>query len=626
MVRYNETDINKIRDATDALALVREYAPDLRMKGREYWACCPFHKEKSPSFKVDPNSGRWHCFGACGEGGDVFSFVMKTQNLSFPEAVKLLADRAGIEIAIDPQAQKEAGRRKRLLAVCSDTVDFYATYLRRSPAADAAAARDYLSRRGFGSDIATQWKLGYAVGKGELVRHLRTKGHRDEDMVAANVAMHSHYGKGLQDRFFKRLIFPISDAQGQAIAFGGRVLDNSEPKYINSSETPLFNKSRNLYGLDHAKRSMHTEKTVLVVEGYTDVIALSKAGFEYCVATLGTALTAQHVKILSRTVNRVVYIFDGDEAGMRAADKASEHIDRSLSPEYSASPVNLDVVCLPQGADPADLMESETGKAQFTQLLLEAKPLIEFALDRRLGRWDLSRPEERVKALNDSVIVLAPLKGSMLAGGYANYVADSLTRAGGDVTEAQVLEALEDARPSRPSSDQYGIAEAEQGLRFADTFSAGGNDAAGASGLSQLTPTELMERELLALMIVAPAARDYILQNQNLSPFTHPMYRAAYDKIAEFAHKEADYSVKLLDEDIPGMAQLVTAYDFEGSGESVRDLADSLLYRLRESALERKIRIIRSDLQRDNENSKVYLEALTAASQELHQIREKRFQ
>ena len=630
MSRYSEEDITKIRDATDALSLVREYAPDLRPKGRDYWACCPFHKEKSPSFKLDPHSGRWHCFGACSEGGDVFEFVMKTQNITFPESVKFLAERAGIEIAVDPRAQAEAGKRRRLLAVCADTTDFYAHYLHKSPASDAAAARAYLSRRGFSSEVASQWKLGYAPGRGALVQHLRSKGHHDNDMVVANVAMRTRGGKGLNDRFFNRLVFPISDAQGQTIAFGGRVLDNSEPKYLNSSETPLFHKSRNLYGLDQAKRSMHAEKTVLVVEGYTDVIALYKAGFQHSVATLGTALTAQHVKILSRTVNRIVYIFDGDEAGLRAADKAAEHIDQSLSPEYSASPVNLDVVCLPQGSDPADLMESEAGQTQFKQLLKQAKPLIEFALDRRMGRWDLSRPEERIKALNDSVQVLAPLKGTIIASGYATYIADVLMRAGGDITEAQVLETLARARPlpKMPAAHE----QSEEDVRV-PRGNAAASRATAVDKLPQLTQTELMERELLALMIVVPAAREYVLASQSDSPFTHPMYRAAYDKLCELQQMERGVSkdklLSELDAAIPGMAQLVKAYNFEDADDEVRTMADALLYRLRESALMRRIRIIRSDLQKSDEQSdahKVHVQALAQASQELHRIRARRFQ
>ena len=613
MARFKEEDITKIRDTIDVLSLFREYAPDLRPKGRDYWACCPFHREKSPSFKVDPHTGRWHCFGACSEGGDVFEFVMKSQNITFPDAVKLLAERAGVEITLDPRAQAEAGKRKRLLAVCADTADFYANYLKRSPAADAAAARDYLARRNMGLELATKWKLGFAPGKGTLVQHLRELGHRDKDMIEANVAMVAYSGKGLQDRFFARLIFPISDAQGQTIAFGGRVLDNREPKYINSSATPLFNKSRNLYGLDQAKRSMHTEKMVLVVEGYTDVIALHEAGYSYCVATLGTALTAQHVKLLSRTVNRIVYIFDGDASGMEAASKAAEHIDQSLSPEYSASPVNLDVVCLPEGSDPADLMQSDEGKATFEQLLGDTTALIEFALSRRLANWNLNRPEERIKALHDSVSALAPLKGTMLASDYANYIADQLTRAGGDVTDTQVLEALDAASPARPqqADDAQEVVVVDKGK------------------LPNLTPTELSERELLALMILIPAARDYVFQSLKENPFTHPMYRAAYDKLRQLVSESVTGESLLLalDESIPGMAQLVVAYNFEESGDEVRTLADNLLYQLRESALMRKIRIIRGDLQKGNEeDNKTHLEALAAASKELHRIREKRFQ
>jgi len=623
MARYTEEDISKIRDATDALSLIREYAPDLRPKGRDYWACCPFHREKSPSFKVDPHTGRWHCFGSCSEGGDVFEFVMKSQNIPFPEAVKFLAERAGIEIALDPRAQAEAGKRKRLLAVCADTADFYASYLRRSPAADAALARDYLTRRKMGSELATKWNLGFAPGKGTLVQHLRKTGHSDADMIAANVALSGYSGRGLQDRFYARLIFPISDAQGQTIAFGGRVLDDREPKYINTSATPLFNKSRNLYGLDQAKRSMHSEKMVLVVEGYTDVIALHEAGYSYCVATLGTALTAQHVKLLSRTVNRIVYIFDGDASGVEAASKAAEHIDQSLSPEYSASPVNLDVVCLPEGADPADLMQSDEGKLVFKQLLEDSTPLIEFALGRRLDKWDLSRPEERIKALHDSVSALAPLKGTMLASDYANYIADKLTRAGGDVTDAQVLEALSVASPARPHVDS----QADDQIDTDGQQAYSQNEISGTAAGLKLTPTELIERELLALLVLVPAAREYISSTQKDSPFTHPMYRAAYDKLLELAARGESQPLPALDESIPGMAQLVVAYNFEESSDEVRTLADNLLYQLRESALERKIRIIRSDLQKgDEKHSKTHLEALAEASKELHRIRDRRFQ
>jgi len=633
MARFSDEDISKIRDATDSLNLIREYAPDLRPKGRDYWACCPFHKEKSPSFKVDPHTGWWHCFGACSDGGDIFNFVMKTQNVSFPEAVNILADRAGIEVAVGPRAAAEAGRRKRLLAICSDTANFYTTYLMRSPENDAAQARDYLSKRHLGSEVATKWKLGYAPGRGALVNHLRKKGHSPKDMIAANVAMDSRSGAGLKDRFFARLMFTICDAQGQAIAFGGRVLDNTDPKYINSSATPLFDKSRNLYGLDQAKKAMHSEKSVLVVEGYTDVIALHKSGYENSVATLGTALTAQHVKILSRTVNRIIYIFDGDEAGLRAADKAAEHIDKSLSADYSASPVNLDVVCLPQGLDPADLMDSKEGQAQFKQLLANAKPLIEFAIDRRLKHWDLQRPEERIKALNESVSVLAPLKGTILASDYANYIADALTRAGGDFTEAKVLEALEKVRavPQSNLAPEYEGPLDHGGETPSEGAAASATRVSSLDKLPDLSPAELTERELLAFIIMVPAARDYLFAQQIDNPFSHPMYRAVFESLQHLIQAGArqENLVSKLDESVPGVAQLVVAYNFEGQDNggnaSVKETTDGLLFRLRESALERTIRIIRSDLQKGGEESKDHLQALVEASMELRDLRNRRY-
>jgi len=633
-MRYSEADIAKIREATDLVNLIRPHS-DLRQKGRDLWGCCPFHKEKTPSFKVNPDSGFWHCFG-CGEGGDAFGFVMRTESLSFPEAVTFLADKANIQIQKDPRAAAIAGQRQRLYAICADTAAYYMDYLHKSKTNSAAAARDYLSRRGFGSTVASQWKLGFAPGGQALVQHLRSRGHRDDEMVAANVAVRQSRGQRggqssgnggeLRDRFFERIIFPISDVQSRVIAFGGRVLDDREPKYLNSSETPLFHKRRNLYGIDLAKPSMHEHRLVLVVEGYTDVIALHKAGHAYSVATLGTALTSQHVKALSRTVNRIVYVFDGDEAGMRAADKAAEHIDRSLSPEFAASPVKLDVVCLPAGADPADLMEDSDGQAQFAALLDDSTPLIEFAINRKMDKWDLSRPEERPRALNDSLSVLTPLKGTMLVRHYAEQIADRLSRSGDSITEKQVLDALEQTRERASGALDDGPDEGEV-AEFTGRANTSGVGAAGMDVLPRLNAVELIERELLVLLLVSPGARNYVLESLQSPPFSHPMYRVAYEEMSRLKKEGTSDGdiVTALDVSVPGVAQLITEYNFEDAGKDACALTDSLLFRLRESALERKIRLIRSDLQRGG-NTKDLLEDLAVASQELHRIRAQRFQ
>ena len=615
MARYSEEDISKVREATDVVSLVRERV-DLRQKGREFWGCCPFHKEKTPSFKVNPDTGLWHCFG-CGEGGDAFGFIMRTDNLSFPEAVAYLADKAHIELVVDPQAAAQAGRMKRLRAICEDTATYYADYLHKSKTPAAVEARRYLAGRDFGSEIALKWRLGYAPGRGKLIEYLRSKGHRDDDLVTANVAMRS--GAGLRDRFFERVMFPITDVQGRAIAFGGRILGSGEPKYLNTSETPLFHKRQNLYGLDHAKQSLITEKTALVVEGYTDVIALHRAGHSSAVATLGTALTAKQVAVLSRYVDRIVYLFDGDEAGLRAADRAVEYIDQSLSPEFAATPVKLDVALLPMGNDPADMMDSPEGQQQFAQVLKDATPLLEFAINRKMDSRDLGRPEERARALKEAAMVLVPLKGSLLVQPYAEYIADCLTRAGGDFDQSMVLEVINSTRAPAPRR----IEDEEEDERVGGSDSSVG--VTDVDALPRLTQTELVERELLALVLQKPSALDYVADRRDKVTLSHPLYREALSQALALRTDEVSEPVAAIDKSLPGVARLCAAYEFDTIVVEPKDLAKELVMRLQESALERQIRIIRGDLQK-NEGNKALLESLYIASKELHRIRARRYQ
>ena len=350
----SEEDIQKVREANDLVEVIGERTP-VKQRGRDFWCCCPLHNEKTPSFKIDPALQLWHCFG-CGEGGDVFGFIMKTEDLSFPEAVRRLAERAHIDIA-ESGGRKSIGssRKARLKAVCDETSQFYHCQLMRNPGSDASAARSYLGARGLGGEVPKTWQLGFAPGHGQLVRHLSAKGFKPDEMVQANVALSNDGGK-LRDRFYNRIMFPINDPQGECIAFGGRVVGKGEPKYLNSQETPLFHKSQVLYGMDKAKAAMASTGIAVVVEGYTDVIALHEAGVRNAVATLGTALTMRHIRLLSRHAqHRIVYLFDGDEAGQRAADRALAFIDDSMTPEAGKSRIELAAVTLPDNLDPADL-------------------------------------------------------------------------------------------------------------------------------------------------------------------------------------------------------------------------------------------------------------------------------
>ncbi|MEC4175976.1 DNA primase [Adlercreutzia sp. R21] len=441
MAGISDEDIQKVRDASDVVAVIGERVP-VKQKGRDFWCCCPLHQEKTPSFKIDPSTQLWHCFG-CGEGGDVFSFVMKTEDLTFPEAVRRLAERAHIDIVEEGGRGIPASRKARLKEVCARTAEFYHTQLMRGRGPEADAARSYLAGRGFGGDVPNTWNLGFAPGRGALVRHLSQLGFSTADMIDANVALAGRGGP-VRDRFYNRVMFPIFDVSGDCIAFGGRVIGTGEPKYLNSQETPLFHKSQVLYGLDHAKAAMASSGVAIVVEGYTDVIALHEAGIKNVVATLGTALTLRHIRVLSRHASkRIVYLFDGDAAGQRAADRALAFIDKSMTPEAGRSQVDLVAVTLPDNLDPAEFVAAR-GADALRALVDDAKPLLEYGIERRLANHDLQAAEGRARALEDCLGVLAPIKESILAKDYAVRLAGRLR-----LRENDVLEALAAKEPPR---------------------------------------------------------------------------------------------------------------------------------------------------------------------------------
>lgn len=437
MSRIPDEDIARVRDATDLVALVSERVV-MRQKGRLFWGCCPFHGEKTASFKIDPATQLYKCFG-CGASGDAFGWVMRTENLEFLDAVRVLADRAHVELH-EVGGGVPTGRRDRLIAACEAAAEFYHGVLTRGHDAGANHARQYLAKRGFGSEVAKRFKLGYAPGRGALVSELTKAGFSADEMIDANLAMRGAENN-LRDRFFERVIFPIRDLQGRTIAFGGRVLGDAEPKYLNTASTPIFDKGRNLYAIDVAKGAMTAKGGAIVVEGYTDVIAMHEAGLTNAVATLGTALTREHVKTIGRFTNRITYLFDGDEAGMRAADRAVEFVDRTLGLEAGKSQTELFVAVIPGGQDPADFVGAK-GADALQEVVAGGVALLRFAVDRRLARHDLARPEERARALVDATQVLAPVKESILAHDYINYIADRLM-----VDFETVKRAVRDAKP-----------------------------------------------------------------------------------------------------------------------------------------------------------------------------------
>ena len=502
--RITDEDIQKVRDASDIVAVFSERVP-VKQRGRDFWCCCPFHNEKSPSCKIDPALQLWHCFG-CGEGGDVFAFIMKAEDLSFPEAVHRLAERAHIDIVeVGGKPAAPASKKARLKDICKATAEFYHLQLMRLKSPEASAAREYLSGRDLGGKVPNDWNLGFAPGRGVLTRHLSSKGFKADEMVEANVCSRDSQGK-LRDRFYNRIMFPINDVAGDCIAFGGRVVGKGEPKYLNSQETPLFHKSQVLYGLDKAKVAMASSGVAIVCEGYTDVIALHEGGVRNAVATLGTALTMRHIRILGRHAQKkIVYLFDGDAAGQKAADRALEFIDSSMTPEAGKTRIELCAVTLPDNLDPAEYMASHTA-IELEELIEHAQPLLKYGIDRRLAAHDLSSAEGRSAALASALSVLAPTKDSLLAKDYAIQIAGR-TRA----REEDVLEALSKlALPAR-----YGEAADEEAAAQAPV-------PVQASQRRALSKTELnrlrLERELLSVLaknsLVALAHADVLAQTK----------------------------------------------------------------------------------------------------------------
>lgn len=584
----SEEDINKVREATDIVALFGERVP-LRQRGRDFWCCCPFHNEKTPSCKIDPSTQLWHCFG-CGEGGDVFGFIMKSDDLSFPDAVRSLADRAHIDIQETGGTRMSHSRKARLRQVCAAADEFYHAQLMRGKSNEAAAARAYLGGRNLGGTVPKKWHLGFAPGRQALVRHLSSLGFKPDEMIEANVAVQRDGGR-VNDRFYNRVMFPINDPQGECIAFGGRVIGDGEPKYLNSQETPLFHKSSVLYGLDKAKKAMASTGVAIIVEGYTDVIALHENGIENAVATLGTALTIQHIRLISKHASkRIVYLFDGDAAGQRAADRALGFINEDMTPEAGKSRVELCAVTLPDDLDPADFV-AKRGGDELSKLVDAAKPLVLYGIDRRLAAHDLSSAEGRTRALSDALSVLAPIKTSLLAKDYAAQLASRL-----QMREADVLDALARTQPPRVYRDAD--AQPTEGA---------GQPAAAVSSLPESEKSRRrFERRLISLLAqnpsVALAHADSLAQTQWHGQVNAQLAETMLAILAEKPDSSAASLISAMAEKHPRAAGALTSAELS-PGEELSQAIDFLVEELEIGDMESSLAAMNAQMKQDGDMS-----------------------
>lgn len=418
-------DILAVKERTSIEEVVREHVT-LTRRGSALVGLCPFHDEKTGSFNVNPHNGFYHCYG-CGAGGDVIKFVSEIEHLTFTEAVERLAAKAGVELRYeDGGGRREeaggAGRRTRLIEAHRVAQEFYAAYL--LSAGEARAGRDFMRERGFDGTVAKRFGVGFAPRGGEeLVRHLRGKGFSDDELVTGGLA--GRGTRGLYDRFRGRLVWPIRDITGDTVGFGARRIfpdDRIEAKYLNTSETPIYKKSTVLYGLDAAKKAISSQRVAVVVEGYTDVMACHLAGVETAVASCGTAFGIDHIKVLRRIMRdeadlepaRVIFTFDGDQAGQAAAMKAFKEDQRWMSQSF--------VAVAPGGKDPCELRQSD-GDAAVRALVEDAVPMFEFAVRTTIARFDLDTAEGRVAAIRAAAPIVAEIRDQSLRPEYTRRVA-----------------------------------------------------------------------------------------------------------------------------------------------------------------------------------------------------------
>ena len=573
--RIRDTDVSYVRDHSPIDEVVGDYVQLKGAGGGQKKGLCPFHDEKSPSFHVTPARGYFHCFG-CQEGGDVIAFIMKIDHLSFTETIERLASRIGYQLTYEQSSggsKAPTVQRSRLLEANSQASLFYQEQLQLP---SASHARELLIKRGFDKTASQSFEIGYAPDQWDaLSKFLLGKGFSAEELLLAGLTKEGT--KGAIDRFRNRLIWPIRDISGDLVGFGARKLASDEedtgPKYLNTPETSIYKKSQVLYGLDKAKKEIAKKRQVVIVEGYTDVMAAHLAGIPTAVATCGTAFGDEHIRILRRLLmdddafrGEVIFTFDGDAAGQKAALRAFGDDQKFVTQTF--------VAVEPSGLDPSDLRQ-EMGDAALRDLIARRVPLFEFAIKSSIKQFDLGNADGRVQALNAAAPLIGKIRDASLRPEYARSLAGWL----GMEVEV-VMAAVKKNTSTKPAN----------------------NDAAVAGEQWRPDPSEprlILEREVLKVRLQMPAlVRNWPELEKNA--FSHP----AYIKLREFIDTQEDLmAVNLEATDSDELKSFITELMVEPirtDGEISDRYVSSITARLNEVALARSIAEVKSSLQRLN--------------------------
>ncbi len=584
--RIRDDDVALVRERSAIDEVISAHVTLRSAGGGSLKGLCPFHDEKTPSFNVTPAQGYFYCFG-CQEGGDVITFVEKIEGVGFTEAVERLAARFGVDLHYvdDGRAttRREPGQRTRLVEAHRLAAEFYAAALDQP---EALPGRQFLDERGFDRDAAQRFSVGFAPrGGSALLDHLRGRGFSDDELVTAGLVARNQ--RGPYDRFRGRLLWPIRELSGDVVAFGARRLfddDVVEAKYLNSPETPIFKKSQVLYGADLARKEIARSSQAVVVEGYTDVMACHMAGVGTAVATCGTAFGADHTRVLRRLMldhdefrGEVIFTFDGDEAGQKAALRAFQGDQQFVAQTY--------VTVEPEGRDPCELRIAE-GDAAVRELVARREPLYRFVLRSVVGSYDLDRADSRVDAVREAATLVASVRDLSKVDAFARELAGMV---GAEIEEvrAEVRLAVNRGKGKRSSPTP----SPEERPRRSDVPDAGER---------RFT----IERDVLKLALQAPRAIAGVWDEVERDDFTHPHLGAVFEAIAELggpasARVEAVVG-RLSGEDIKALVAALAVEPLHLRGDPDAKVAVSYVERLRELTARRRIAVVKSRLQRMN--------------------------
>lgn len=400
--------IDEIKSVADIVSVIGDYV-ELKRAGSNYVGLCPFHNEKTPSFSVSPSKGIFHCFG-CGVGGDVISFIMQKEGLSYPEAIKFLADKLGILVETNEVNKEKYEHRKKLFEINNEAKLFYYKNLLIND-----IPKDYIKKRNLNNNLINKFIIGYADGKNSIYRHLLQKGYQKDDIIEVGLINQDEKGN-VYDKFRNRLMFPIIDVRGNVIGFGGRALADSRAKYMNSHQSLAYDKSKNVYGVSNLKNSTKVGKIILV-EGYMDVISLTNYGFDYAIASLGTSLTHDQAKLIKRYCKNIYICYDGDSAGQKATSRAIE-----IFKEQDISP---NIIVIPDNMDPDDYIK-QYGNESFDRLIDNAVDSVTYEYKKILQKYDINDVKEKIQLIDDLTTLLSKLDREVIRDEYIKRFSDDL--------------------------------------------------------------------------------------------------------------------------------------------------------------------------------------------------------